>query len=393
MVTRRSLISLVAIAASAACAAAPTRAGVIRHDRPDAQYTALADGFASVGILTSSGGQIRGSGVLISPEWVLTASHFSLGTNRQFTAAGQSRGVAQIERHPDWENPNIHEGFDLTLLKLDAPIFFVEPAILPEAMPAVVGQPAIFTGYGETGDGNSGSAKGTDGSLRAGMNTIDRSGGTFSGVRYADNIVWADFDKPASAGADTGLGAFNRMGSKDPLPLEYLVATNDSGAGVFVESDGRPVLVGVNSLVLLNNVDGDNGRFEYGDQMATTLIGPRLDWIRDTALPSRLPGDANNDLRVSGEDLLAVQENFGASGPADGLLLGDANDDGLVTGVDLVAIQEDFGVAFMGINAEAGPTAPVVGFAASGAGGLVPEPAAGALLGLTFLVAGRRKSR
>ena len=52
--------------------------------------------------------------------------------------------------------------------------------------------------------------------------------------------------------------------------------------------------------------------------------------------PQTLLGDANNDLRVTGADLIAVQQNFGASEPlpATGLLPGDANDDGQVTGGD-----------------------------------------------------------
>ena len=56
-------------------------------------------------------------------------------------------------------------------------------------------------------------------------------------------------------------------------------------------------------------------------------------------------GDASNDGQVTGLDLIAVQQNFGATGAADGLLPGDANDDGLVTGLDLITVQENFGSA------------------------------------------------
>jgi len=56
-----------------------------------------------------------------------------------------------------------------------------------------------------------------------------------------------------------------------------------------------------------------------------------------------LMGDANNDEQVTGADLIAVQANFGATGPADGLLFGDANDDGMVTGADLIAVQQNYG--------------------------------------------------
>jgi len=54
-------------------------------------------------------------------------------------------------------------------------------------------------------------------------------------------------------------------------------------------------------------------------------------------------GDADNDLAVAGSDLLAVTNNFGSTGPADGLLLGDADDDGAVAGSDLLAVTNNFG--------------------------------------------------
>lgn len=61
-----------------------------------------------------------------------------------------------------------------------------------------------------------------------------------------------------------------------------------------------------------------------------------------------LPGDANNDLVISGADLLAVTNNFGNTGPADGLLLGDADDDGSVSGSDLLAVTNNFGATLSG---------------------------------------------
>ena len=64
-------------------------------------------------------------------------------------------------------------------------------------------------------------------------------------------------------------------------------------------------------------------------------------------VPATLRGDADNDARVTGADLIAVQQNFGRTepGPPSGLLAGDANDDGQVTGADLIAVQEHFGQA------------------------------------------------
>ena len=63
--------------------------------------------------------------------------------------------------------------------------------------------------------------------------------------------------------------------------------------------------------------------------------------------PEPLTGDANNDLQVTGGDLISVQQNFGKVYPSDpacdGMGLGDANDDCLVTGADLISVQQNFG--------------------------------------------------
>ncbi len=85
-----------------------------------------------------------------------------------------------------------------------------------------------------------------------------------------------------------------------------------------------------------------------------------------------LMGDANNDGLVSGLDLIAVQQNFGNTGTADGVLLGDANDDGQVSGQDLIAVQQNFGTTL---------TLP---------GAPAPEPATSILLGTCLLLVCRR---
>ncbi|MGI9430434.1 MAG: hypothetical protein ACR2NM_17365 [Bythopirellula sp.] len=65
--------------------------------------------------------------------------------------------------------------------------------------------------------------------------------------------------------------------------------------------------------------------------------------VRFAEFATLLLGDADNDLAVAGSDLLAVTNNFGNTGPADGLLLGDADDDGAVAGSDLLAVTNNFG--------------------------------------------------
>jgi hypothetical protein len=128
--------------------------------------------------------------------------------------------------------------------------------------------------------------------------------------------------------------------------------------------------------------------FGYAVALAgdTLLIGARTDSTNGFGVGQAylfeftiLYGDANNDLIVSGADLISVQQNFGASetGEPTGLLLGDANDDGFVSGADLIIVQQSFGATVLG-------PAPA----------LIPEPASVVVLVLlSGSVLPRRKCR
>ena len=119
-------------------------------------------------------------------------------------------------------------------------------------------------------------------------------------------------------------------------------------------------IVLVNHVLNLNLPGGTGDLFKFGDGDFAGLL-------------QLLLGDANNDNLVTGLDLIAVQQNFGAAEAADpptGGLPGDANDDGLVTGLDLITVQQNFGASL------------------AAAGSPAPEPSTGcvaaALLGLLF---------
>jgi len=101
--------------------------------------------------------------------------------------------------------------------------------------------------------------------------------------------------------------------------------------------------------------------------------------LYDVVLQETLLGDADNDGAVAGSDLLAVTNNFGNTGAADGLLLGDADDDGAVAGSDLLAVTNNFG--------------NTLGSLESGAN--VPEPTSVALtlLGASLILLPCRKLR
>lgn len=118
--------------------------------------------------------------------------------------------------------------------------------------------------------------------------------------------------------------------------------------------------------MLFNEISGTQDltfQFLLGSEDAARVGDVVYQTISDVVV---LFGDADNDLAVAGSDLLAVTNNFGSTGPADGLLLGDADDDGAVAGSDLLAVTNNFG--------------STLGSSALGAGEPVPEPATGLVL-------------
>lgn len=99
----------------------------------------------------------------------------------------------------------------------------------------------------------------------------------------------------------------------------------------------------------------DNILFEiFPDEASVTANANPMPMAMMTEV---LFGDADNDLAVSGSDLLAVTNNFGSTGEADGLLLGDADDDGAVSGSDLLAVTNSFGATLSG-GLESGTNVP-----------------------------------
>lgn len=260
------------------------QAGVRRADVPDSSYLNLAASslYDSVGKLTYSVGSnsYLASGVLISPDWVLTAGHVVGGNNYQGGGINNltfslnsgssvlSFAASEWYTHPGWSftQGDFFSGYDLGLIRLGSSVSTIQAAslYLSEALEI---QPGTMVGYGATGTGSTGYQGGTAGTKRAGQNMIDAQG---DGVTIASSILFVDFDQPGTA-------AKNVVGSSVALPLEYLIAPGDSGGGLFVTENQQTFLVGITSFTwgILDGVANSS----YGDVAGFTSTTSQLGWI------------------------------------------------------------------------------------------------------------------
>jgi hypothetical protein len=273
-------------------AAGASHAGTIRHDRLDSQYLGLASQpqFGAVGRYTDGGW--AGSFTVIADHWALTAAHVvDTDANGQSNeiVPGQSttyaslrigsetrRGVDAIlplgiGSYPGWTG-NINDGFDIALVRLDAPFTGITPASLYTSFQEL-GKTITSVGYGQTGTGKTG-ATGFTGTKRAGENVVDRY------VTFANGATalrW-DFDEPAPRTSP------NNSGSSVPLDLEYMIGPGDSGGGSFIYEAGNWWLAGVHSGTYnLFNYPGaaEGNTSTYGDASLITRVAAYQQFIYD----------------------------------------------------------------------------------------------------------------
>ena len=268
-------------------------AGVRRDDVEDSEFLALATSalYQSVGKFTYSvgAGSYIASGVLISPEWVLTAGHVTGGnnylgggiTNLTFSLnVGSdvlSFAAAEWLTHPGWAatSGDLLQGYDLGLVRLSSAVTAVQAASLYLQETLQV-QPGTIVGYGSTGTGLTGFQAGTAGTKRAGQNMIDGQG---DGVSISSSLLFTDFDRP-------GIPAENVIGSALPLALEYLSAPGDSGGGLFITENNQSFLVGISSFGW-GFTDGQ-ANSDYGDLagfVSTTAYAGWISSVTGVAIP------------------------------------------------------------------------------------------------------------
>lgn len=215
-----------------------TSAIIIRSDVKDAKYRVPASAFPA---LVDMPGE--GHGVLIAPQWVVTAAHAApmQGMEEDVTIGGVARRVNRVITYPDYKRlPDslvkealasgdfskahafLASSNDIALIELASPVTDVTPLPLYRG-DKEVGMTVELVGKGVTGNGTDGQDP------HSSHRTVLRR--AFNVIVGADaRYVWYRFDPPPSA-----------------LPLEGATGSGDSGGPLLIGDGSSRQLVGLAS--------------------------------------------------------------------------------------------------------------------------------------------------
>ncbi len=261
---RTCLLLLLAVSSGAG-------AVVIRDDVDDARYRVPASEFPALADMPG-----EGHGVLITPQWVITAAHVLPRHHalEQVVINGKARAVERVVVHPGYAGlpealaeqavatgewmlavVQIASSDDIALVRLKHPVTDVTPVAL-HVHGDELGRTVEILGKGATGTGVAG--QDPDGShrtvLRRAFNTV-----TSAHERWFCYV----FDAPASA-----------------LPLEGKTGSGDSGGPVLVQVEGQRRLAGLASWGFIHGDVRTVRAGRYGQFTCNVRLSHYAHWIK-----------------------------------------------------------------------------------------------------------------
>ena len=272
-------------------ASTPASAIVIRDDVEDSKYRISPSEFPALADMPG-----EGHGVLIAPEWIVTAAHAITWQSeiKQVMLNGVARDVERLVIHPGYKKPSqelLDQGLstwdwtlfraslsasdDIALIKLATPILDVAPVPLNRSE-REFNETVEIIGKGATGKGDTGyqfsDPHRTD--LRRAQNKITSAYG-----RWLCYLL----DEPSEA-----------------LPLEGGSGSGDSGGPVMVRSGEHWSLVGLTSWVDPQSTVRVPGR--YGQISCNVRVSHYAEWI-ESVISEHPRAGANSSLKRTNQSL------------------------------------------------------------------------------------------
>jgi hypothetical protein len=223
-------------------------AGTIDPRTPDSRYVEFGKKFNYVGMVCGKhqdGSLFCASGVMIQPKVMITAAHVVKDCTSCYITIGDKKIPIPVVIYHNEFKDNVFGFYDIAvgILEEDAGLDFY-PELYEDK--DEVGKLCTLSGFGLTGTFVTG-AKISDSKRRGGSNYIDE--------------------------IDRGLIVCSPSGPGKKTSLEFLIASGDSGGGLFIGNK----LAGIHSCVMTTGKTPDS---RYGHQSGHTRVSDHIDWIK-----------------------------------------------------------------------------------------------------------------